>query len=331
MKKATTGFLILTFMIGLLAGCGSGGAGAGQESVVQPATIRLGGLTGPTAMGMVRLLAEAEAGNTINDYEFTLAGSADELTPKLIQGELDIAAVPANLAAILYNNTQGAVRLLAVNTLGVLYIVDAGDEVLSLADLRGKTVYCTGKGSTPEYTLRYLLGENGIDPDADLTLEWKSEPAESVAMLSQRGGVAMLPQPYVIVAQNAVPGLRIAVDLTQEWDALDNGSMLITGVLAARRDFIAQYPEQIAVFLDEYKASTDYVNANVKEAAELVEKYGIVKAAVAEKAIPYCNITFLKGEEMKKAMAGYLEVLNEQNPKSIGGALPGDDYYYQQP
>ncbi|MCL1805501.1 MAG: ABC transporter substrate-binding protein [Clostridiales bacterium] len=347
--------LIVVLIAGSLAGCGSGsGAEAGGKpgeteasrpapaetakptdtqpppaAEVQPATIRLGGMTGPTAIGMVKLLTDAEEGKTFNRYEFTIAGSADELTPKLIQGELDIAAVPANLAAILHKNTQGAIRLLAVNTLGVLYIVDTAEEVSSFADLKGRTVYCTGKGSTPEYTLRYLLEENGLDPDKDVDLEWKSEPAESVALLGQRGGVAMLPQPYVTVAQNTLPDLRIALDLTGEWDKLGNGSMLITGVLVVRRDFAEEYPEQIALFLEEYKASTEYINANVSEAAQMVEKYGIVKAPIAQKAIPYCNITYLAGADMQKAVSGYLAVLFAQNPNSIGGALPGDDFYYR--
>ena len=312
------------------------GTSAGTETpatgtpgpAVQPTTIRLAGLTGPTTIGMVKLLDDAQSGDTWNDYEFTLAGSADELTPALVRGDLDIAAIPVNLAAVLYNNTKGAVLLLAVNTLGVTYIVDTGEDVQSFDDLRGRTIYCTGKGSVPEYALRYLLAENGLDPDKDVMLEWKSEPAEVVAVLGQAGGVAMLPQPYVTVAQGALPSLRIAIDMTKEWDSLDNGSMLITGALAIRRDFAADHPDQVAVFLDEYEASTAYVNANVAEAAVLVESFGIVKAAVAEKAIPYCNIVCLSGEEMKQAVSGYLEVLYTQNPKSVGETLPGDDFYY---
>ena len=199
----------------------------------------------------------------------------------------------------------------------------------SLADLKGKTIYATGKGSTPEYALRYLLSENGIDPDKDVTLSWKAEPTETVALLAEtKGAVAMLPQPFVTVAQTKIEGLRIAVDLTQEWDDLDNGSALITGVLVVRSEFAEEHPEQLAAFLDEYQASTEYVNANIPEAAQLVEKYGIVKAPIAEKAIPYCNITYLEGEEMKAAMEGYLGVLFDQNPKAVGGALPDDDFYY---
>ncbi|HHY82667.1 MAG TPA: ABC transporter substrate-binding protein [Clostridiales bacterium] len=305
---------------------------AGNESGdgTEPVNIRVGGLKGPTSIGLVKLMESAEAGEAANNYTFTISGSADEVTPKLVKGELDMAAVPANLASVLYNNTNGDIKLLAVNTLGVVYIVEKGNEIQSFEDLKGKTIYATGKGSTPEYTLRYLLSENGIDPDKDVTLEWKSEPTEVVALFSEIDyGVAMMPQPYVTVAQTQIEGLRTAIDLANEWDALDNGSDLITGVLVARKDFVEKYPEQVAAFLDEYKQSIEYVNANIPEAAQLVEKFGIVKAAVAEKAIPYCNIRFMEGAEMKASMQGYLSVLFDQNPKSIGGKLPEDDFYYE--
>ena len=296
---------------------------------VLPDSIRVGGLKGPTSMGMVKLMEDNEAGTTENTYAFTIAASADELTPKFIQGEMDIIAVPANLASVLYNNTDGAAELLAVNTLGVIYIVEKGDSVNTVADLAGKTIYATGKGSTPEYALRYILSENGIDPDKDVTIEWKSEPTEVVGALSAaEEGIAMLPQPFVTVAQGSVEGLRVAIDLTEAWDALDNGSTLFTGVLVIRRDFAQTYPDAVKAFLAEYEASTAYINENVAEGAQLVEKYGIVKAAVAEKAIPYCNITYIAGEDMVAPMNGYLQVLFDQNPKSVGGAMPGEDFYY---
>ncbi len=296
---------------------------------VLPDSIRIGGLKGPTSMGMVKLMEDNEAGTTENTYAFTIAASADELTPKFIQGEMDIIAVPANLASVLYNNTDGAAELLAVNTLGVIYIVEKGDSVNTVTDLAGKTIYATGKGSTPEYALRYILSENGIDPDKDVTIEWKSEPTEVVGALSAaEEGIAMLPQPFVTVAQGSVEGLRVAIDLTEAWDALDNGSTLFTGVLVIRRDFAQTYPDAVKAFLAEYEASTAYINENVAEGAQLVEKYGIVKAAVAEKAIPYCNITYIAGEDMVAPMNGYLQVLFDQNPKSVGGAMPGEDFYY---
>ena len=329
MKKIVSALLLTAaFTLILVVGCQTASDGP-AETLSEPANIRIGGLKGPTSMGMVQLMESAETGAAANNYTFTIAGSADELTPKFIQGELDIIAVPANLAAVLYNNTGKEVKLLAVNTLGVVYIVEKGTEINSLEDLKGRTIYATGKGSTPEYNLRYLLSENGINSDTDVTIEWKSEPTEVVALLAGRkDGIAMMPQPYVTAAQTQLKGLRIAVDLTKEWDALKNGSTLITGVLVVRSAFAEQYPEQLAAFLNEYKLSTEYVNANVTKAAQLVEKFNIVKAAIAEKAIPYCNITYLEGSEMKTALKGYLEVLYEQQPKAVGGTLPDDGFYF---
>ena len=292
--------------------------------------IRIAGLKGPTTMGMVKLLSDAKQGNSFNDYDFTMAAAADEITPAFIKGELDIVAVPANLASVLYNNTDGAVQILAVNTLGVIYVVEKGGEtVQSLKDLKGKTIYATGKGSTPEYALRYLLSEAGLNPDTDVKMEWKSEPTEVVAALSQtETGVAMIPQPFVTVAQGKVQNLRVALDLTAEWEALDNGSQFLTGVLVVRKAFAEENPGHLAKFLEEYNASTEWINANPADGAKLVEEYGIVAAAVAEKAIPYCNIVCMSGAEMKSATAGYLKTLFDQNHKAVGGKLPGDDFYY---
>lgn len=302
---------------------------SGEETAVNVMALK-----GPTAMGMVQLMDNAEAGLVNgNSYTFTIAASADEVTPKLVQGEADIAAVPANLASVLYNNTEGQVQVLAINTLGVLYIVENGDSVQTVSDLAGKTIYASGKGSTPEYALNYILSENGIDPEADVTIEWKSEHSECVAALaSDEDGIAMLPQPFVTTAQTQNENLRIALDLTKEWDALqadaETPSALLTGVVVVRTAFAEEHPEAVNAFLDSYRESVDYVNANVTDAAALIEKYDIVTAAVAEKALPYCNITFIEGSEMQEKLSGYLNVLYEQNPTSVGGALPADDFYY---
>lgn len=291
-------------------------------------TVRLGGLKGPTSMGMVKLLDDAENGLTENNYEFTLAGSADELTPKLLKGELDMIAAPVNLGAILYNNTNGAVRALAVNTLGVIYIVEkGGEEVQSLSDLKGCTIYATGKGSTPEYALNYLLMQSGLDPEKDLTVEWKSEPTEVVALMAaQDHAIAMMPQPYVTVASNQLEDLRIAIDLTKVWNDLENGSRFITATFIVRTQFAQEHPEAVEAFLKEYAASAEYVNENIHEAAQLIEKYDIVKAAIAEKAIPYCNIVSITGEEMATALNGYLQILYDQDPAAVGGSLPAEDF-----
>ncbi|MGN0989459.1 MAG: ABC transporter substrate-binding protein, partial [Eubacteriales bacterium] len=282
--KRILSFIIAIFMTSaLLAACTS----APEDTQ----TVRIGGLKGPTSMGLVKLMQDNEDGTSKNRYEFTMAAAADELTPKFIKGELDMIAVPANLASIIYKTTEGGVKLLAINTLGVLYIVEKGESITSVADLKGKTIYATGKGTAPEFGLRHILEENGLDPDKDVTMEWKSEPTEVVALLSNaESGVAMLPQPFVTVAQNSVEGLDIALDLTEQWDAVDSDSRMVTGVLIARKDFVEAHPTLVEAFLKEYKASTDYANTNVDDAAALVEKYNIVKAVIAKKALPYCNI-----------------------------------------
>lgn len=289
------------------------------------APLRVGALKGPTAMGMIRMISD----DGVNSY--TLAGSADEVTPALIKGDLDIACVPANLAAVLYNKTEGGIVTLAVNTLGVLYIMENGGEtVQSMADLKGRTVVAAGKGSTPEFGLHYLLEQNGLDPDRDVTLDWKSEHAECVAALAAgTADIALLPQPFVTAARAKLENLRVALDLTAEWDALDNGSAMITGVVVARRELVENSPEAVDGFLEDYAASVKWVNDNPAEAAELIAANGVIEsAAVAEKALPGCNIVCLTGQEMYEKLSGYLQVLADAAPEAVGGALPEDDFYY---
>ena len=342
MKKGLSLFLVVLLSFLMLAGCTSNTQtettsetpGTQTEEIQTTTTLRVGALKGPTAMGMVELMAENEAQETAtNAYEFTLMASPDEITPLLAKGELDIAAVPANLASVLYQNTNQGVSVLAINTLGVIYIVENGDTIHSVQDLKGKTIYASGKGSTPEFGLYYILEENGLNPETDVQIEWKTEHAECVAALeADPTGIAMLPQPFVTTAQMQNENLRIALDLSAEWDTLQSGkenpSGMITGVVIARNDVITENPEAIALFLEQYAASVDYVNANNEEAAALIEKYDILAANVAQKALPYCNITCITGNEMQQKLSGYLNVLYEQNPKSVGGALPKDGFYY---
>jgi len=290
--------------------------------------INVGALKGPTAMGLVKLMDDSDKGNTgSNKYTFSIAASPDEIVPLLVKGDLDMAAVPANLASVLYNNTKGKVCVVAINTLGVLYIVENGDSVKTVSDLKGKTIYSSGKGSTPEYALNYMLSSNGIDPEKDVTIEYKAEHSECVAAISAvENGIAMLPQPFVTTAQMANDKIRIALDLTKEWENASDCT-LITGVMAASTDFVKQNPKAVKLFLEQYRSSVDYVNANNAEAAKLIENYGIVKAAVAEKALPYCNITCITGTDMKEQLASYIDVLCTQNPSAVGGEKPSDDFY----
>lgn len=289
-------------------------------------TVKIAALNGPTGMGMVKLMKDEEGKD---NYEFTLAGAPDMITPSLIKGELDIACVPANLASVLYNRTGGKIVVLAVNTLGVLYIVERGETVSSFEDLKGRTIYSAGKGSTPEVALNYLLKSNGLDPETDVDIQWKSEHAECLVALTQDDtGLAMLPQPFVTVAQTKKDDIRIALDLTEEWDKLGNESGMVTGVVIARKAFTEENPDAVKSFLEAYSESVDYVNQNTEEAAKLIGGYEIVAENVAVQALPYCNIVCVRGEDMVTLLGGYLKVLFDENPEYTGGTLPGEDFYF---
>ena len=291
--------------------------------------VNVAALKGPTAMGLVRLMDRAEnSAVNGNDYSFTIVGSPTEITPLLVRGEVDIAALPANLASVIYNNTDGDVEVLAINTLGVLYIVENGDDIHSLEDLAEKIVYASGKGSTPEFSLDYILTQAGLKDS--VTVEWMSEHSECVAALvNDDNSAALLPQPFVTTAIMQNPDIRVAIDLNDAWDEVSPESSLITGVIVARKDFIEEHGDAVDAFLADYKESTEFTSANLEEAAALVGKYDIVPEAVALKALPECNIVCITGDEMKNDLSLYLEVLYNANPASVGGALPGEDFYYQ--
>ena len=317
MKKIVSILLALSMLFALTA------------AVAEPA-VKVAALKGPTAMGMVKMMSD-DAGAT---YDFNIHAAIDEITPLLVKGEVDIAAVPANLASELYNNTQGKIQVLAVNTLGVIYIVENGSTVTSVEDLRGRTIYASGKGATPEYALNYVLTTSGIDPEKDVNIEFKSEHSECLAsLLADEGSVAMLPQPFVTTAQMKQEGVNVVLDLTEEWDKLQEGkenpSAMITGVVVGRTEFIQNNPEAVAAFLDSYHASVEFTNANVDEAAAIIGQYDIIPEAVAKKAVPHCSIVCIEGAEMQTRLSGYLSVLFDQNPKAVGGSLPDDAFYFK--
>lgn len=292
----------------------------------KPDKVRVVALKGPTAMGMTKMMNDHDEAKD-GGFEFEILAAPDEITPKIAQGSVDIACVPANLGAVLFNKTEGKVRAAAVNTLGVLYICENGDTVKSIEDLKGKTIYSAGKGSTPEYALNFIIKNSGLEND--VTIEWKSEHAECLtALLANENSVAMLPQPFVTTAQTKNEGVRAALDLNDEWDKLGVDSSLLTGIVIVRSEFAEKYPETVKSFLEEYGASVKYVNENVDAAAELVGKYDIVPAAVAKKAIPNCHIVCITGSEMKDMLGGYLKVLFDNEPKSVGGKLPTDEFYF---
>lgn len=285
--------------------------------------IRIAALKGPTGMGMVKL---ADKQNYPN-YTVSIEASPDALNPRIISGEVDVAAVPVNLASVLYNKLDGDISVLAVSTLGVLYVVEAGSEVNSVADLAGKTVYATGQGATPEYILNYLLDKNGVAGSVEVNCV--GEHAALATMLADGSAeIGMLPEPNVTSTLAGNDNLRIALNLTEEWNKVCS-TELVQGVVIARKSFVNEHPEAIEQFLREYEKSSAFVNENIDEAAKLIVDVGILgNVEIAKKAIPNCNISFSKGEAMHKAVEGMLTVLFEANPKSIGGKLPDKDFYY---
>lgn len=285
--------------------------------------IRIAALKGPTGMGMVKL---ADKQNYPN-YTVSIEASPDALNPRIISGEVDVAAVPVNLASVLYNKLDGDISVLAVSTLGVLYVVEAGSEVNSVADLAGKTVYATGQGATPEYILNYLLDKNGVAGSVEVN--YVGEHAALATMLADGSAeIGMLPEPNVTSTLAGNDNLRIALNLTEEWNKVCS-TELVQGVVIARKSFVNEHPEAIEQFLREYEKSSAFVNENIDEAAKLIVDAGILgNVEIAKKAIPNCNISFSKGEAMHKAVEGMLAVLFEANPKSIGGKLPDKDFYY---
>ena len=349
MKKIVSLLLALTMALGLAA-CGGAAsssvassaaasseavseAASSEETVSEPLSateaLRIAGLKGPTTMGLVNLLSMESDGTASMDYDLQLYGAADEIVPLLMKGELDMAAIPANLAATLYQKTSGGIEAVAVNTLGVLYVVEKGDTVQSMADLKGRTILSTGKGTTPEYVLRYLLTQNGIDPDKDVTIEYYSEATEVTAqMANTEDAIAVLPQPYVTAAGLQDDTLRVALDLTEEWNKVAD-TQLITGVTVVRKEYAEEHPDVVAAFLTDYAKSVEAANTDLDGTATLCEEQGVVaKAAIAKKALPNCNIVCLTGDELKTNASAYLQVLFDADPKAVGGAMPGDDFYW---
>ena len=311
--------LILAIML-ILVSCGT---------TTAPADINVAVIKGPTGVGMAELMEKNSEGKALNNYTFTLASGPDEIVPKVATGEVDIAAVPTNLAAVLSKKTEGKVKMLAVNTLGVLHILENGESVSSIADLKGKTIWSTGQGANPEYILRKILTENGLDPDKDVTIEFVGANDELVAALvSGKATIAMVPEPAATTVLSKVEGLRRALDVNAEWDKLGLDCSLMMGCVIVRSEFLENNEAAVKNFLKEYKESIDYCS-DAAAAAQLCEKFEIIPAAaVAEKAIPNCNLTYVDGKDMKDKITGYFQILFDYNPASVGGELPSDSFYY---
>lgn len=318
-NKIIAAVLTAALSLGLMAGC----AKKKDDTV-----IRVGSLKGPTTIGIVNLMDKASKGESEGNYEFTMSAAPDEITAKVVSGDLDIALVPANLASVLYNKTQGGVTAIDINTLGVLYCVTGDASVKSISDLAGKTVITTGQGATPEYSLRYLLDQNGIE---DCTIEFKSEATEVAAVLAEDPAkIAVLPQPFVTVACAQNEAIAPAFALEDEWQTLTGGLGIVTGVTIVRNDFLKDHPAAVSTFISEHQSSVNAANSDLDTTAALVVANDIIgKEPIAKKAIPSCNVVCITGDSLKTNLSAYLDVLYNYDPKSVGGNLPGDEFYFK--
>ncbi len=333
--KIVSLIMAVLMMAAAFTGCKSRYKDTGNSSVTASEDTRtdvnVAVLKGPTALGMLKLMSDDKNNISFNDYSFEVFTAADQVVPEIVKGNIDIAAVPTNLAASLYKKTEKGVSIIAVNTLGVLSIVTNGVEISSVADLKGKTIYATGKGATPEYALNYILENNGLKVGEDVTVEYKSEHSElATAVASGAAQIAMLPQPFVTNVMIKNKNVKIALDLSSEWAKLPatEGGELVMGCIVVRNEFLKSNENAVKTFLNEYYHSTTYVNEKPDKAGELSDEFAILPAEVVSQAIPSCNIVFIRGEKMKKDVSAYLKTLLEANPASIGGQLPDDAFYY---
>ena len=332
-RKIVTIVVIITFVMGIVA-CDTKSTDLGENDTDEKLTekMSIGTLKGPTGMGMVQLMAQSEQGEAALDYEFSVMGSPDELVGRIVSGEVDVAAVPTNLALALYNRTEGQVQLAAVNTLGVLYVLENGSSINDIGDLEDRTVQVSGKGASPDFIFRYILAQNDLIVDQDVMLDFKLQHAElAAALVAGDVEVALLPQPHVTTALMRNEDLRIALDITKEWDKVSEDlSKLAMGVVIVQKEFAKKHGETFNIFLDEYKQSVAFVNEQIEEAAKLIEKYDILpNEAIAKNAIPYANIVYVDAQEAKPFLEELYEILFEFEPRAVGGKLADEAFYYQ--
>ena len=321
LKKLTAILLVLLLTFGMMAGC--------SEKVPTTVTevLNVGALNGPTGMGMVQLM------DMTDKYNVSTYQAPTDVTAKIIKGELDVAAVPSNLASVLYNKTEGEVVAVSPITLGVLYILGNDEDIDSVAELKGKTIVASGQGGTPEYVLQKVLENAGLTIYEDVQVQWLANHSEvNTKLLTQEDTIAMIPEPFVSTALSAGnDDVEMIFDMNKLWkDA--TGQELPMGVLVATKSFVTERENDHKVLLNDLQASVDFVNESPEEAAKLIVEKGFIgKEPIVKAAIPNCNIVLYTGDDAesgKAIMKTFNQTLFEMNKASIGGALPGDELYY---
>ena len=334
MKKLTAILLFALLLVSVLTACGQDAAPDSSipDAPAVKTDVNVVGIAGPTGVGLVQLMENNKNGAATNNYNFTIVSDPQQAVAAVSNRSADIAAVPTNLASTLYKRTSSNVQVLAVNTLGVLSILENGDSIKSVADLRGKTIYTSGQGANPEYILRYALEKNGLDPDKDVKIEFVADnDTLGTLVINGTAKVAMVPEPKATACLKNNTSVKSVLNMTEEWSKVSGDtSTLMMGCVIARKEFVQEHPDAVKKFLTEYEASINAVKADVPAAAQLCVTHGIIpQAPIAQAAIPNCNITYVDGAEMKTQLSGYLKVLFDYNPKAIGGSLPADDFYYE--
>lgn len=295
-----------------------------EEKVINIATLR-----GPTGLGMLKIIDNNE---TDNNYRISIFNDPSDAATRLINGEVDIATLPTNMASIIYNKTNGYIKIAAVNTLGMLYILSSNDDINSVMDLKNHTVFISGKGTTPECVLKYILSKNNLEIDKDVIIEYKCEHEELASLaIAGKIDVVLLPEPFVTQVINKNSDFKVKISLTDEWGkvVVDNNSLAM-GCTAVRKQFIQENPSQFNKFLKEYEDSVEFVNTDIEKAAELSSKYNIMPKEIALSAIPKCNIVFISGREMQNKVNDFLRIIFKFDPKAIGGRIPCEEFYYKQ-
>ncbi|MBE6582098.1 MAG: ABC transporter substrate-binding protein [Ruminococcaceae bacterium] len=319
--KIISSILALSMLLFAFASCSPKKDGGSGDSY----SLKVGTIKGPTGMGMAKIIND---NLTDEKYTFELFNDATAISAKLLGQQLDIAAVPVNLAAVVNKKTEGAYVVAAINTLGVLYIMENGTAVSSVSDLEGKTIHAYGQGATPEYMLAYILEKNGLKDKVNV--QWYPTPAElSTLAAENKVDLIMLPEPQITASLTKNANLRVAIDITKEWDKVSENKA-VQGCIVVKKEIAKKYPEKISQFLDEYKASVKYVNENPAEASVMIAANEIIPAApVAALAIPRCNIVFIEGDEMISDLNAFYTVLFNANPQSVGGTMPNESLYYK--
>lgn len=319
MKHIKKLFVLVSLMGSVLLG------GCAKSESIEP--LQVAALNGPTGIGMVKIMEE-EQNKENPHYNIMLYQSPDEIVGKVVSGELDIACVPSNMGAVLYNKTEGGIKLLGTNTLGVLYIVENGTDIRSIEDLKGKTILASGKDSTPEFVLNHILNANGIVPGEGVQVEFMGSHADIASkLMTEEGAIALLPEPFVTTVLSKSESIRVAVDVNEAWNEV-NGMDLPMGIIIGNKEIIEEKPKEVEAFLKDYEASVSFVNEKVEEAAELVAKYEIVPSVdIAKIAIPKCNIVYRDGEGSKGSLNKFYDILSQENIKAVGGKVPDEAFY----